>query len=88
MIGDQREGKLTMTNAIQVWEVCASESEARIVYLAMSEQVGFLGGRVLEPSASKPGWKSQTFHDASGIDRNSWLPDGCRYVMVPKGMLR
>ncbi len=72
-----------MLRAIQIYEACETEDEARLIHEAQSQQEGYLGGRVLPPGAGKPGWKSQTFHDATGLSNDGWLPDGCRIVLVP-----
>jgi len=70
--------------ALQFTDTSKSEEEANQQLKALKLQDGYIGGRVLPPSASKPGWRVQAFFidepEAKGV-----LPDGMRRVILPPG---
>lgn len=72
--------------ALQVVEPARDKTEALEMLEGLTHQDGYLGGRVLEPSPSKPDWRVQGFLQdepkAAG-----WLPDGMRRVVLPHGFL-
>lgn len=75
-----------MMRALQVMESARDENEAREMLAGLALQDGYLGGRVLEPSASEPNWRVQGFMDDE--PEADWLPDGVRRVVVPEGQRR
>lgn len=70
---------------LQYTEQLPSETEARRVFAWLQTQMGYCGGRVLPPSAAKPGWRVQVFFEDETFD---WFPDGVRRVYVPDGVRR
>ena len=70
--------------ALQFTDTSKSEEEANQQLKALKLQDGYIGGRVLPPSGSKPGWRVQAFFidepEAKGV-----LPDGMRRVILPAG---
>jgi hypothetical protein len=75
-----------MIKAVQYIHASANETEAREALDFLRAQVDFIGGRVLEPSASKPGWRVQVLFEDCGHDAP--LPDGCLRVTAPRSFLR
>ncbi len=70
---------------IQLIEQFQSEADAKQAFEVLGDQDGFEGGRVLEPSPSKPGWRVQAFFQDEP-EAAGWLPDGMRRVLVPGGV--
>jgi hypothetical protein len=77
-----------MTSAVQLTDTFASEAAACQCLSALALQDGHLGGRVLAPSSTRPGWLVQGFMDADGVEQGDWLPDGMRFVYVPDALAR
>lgn len=81
-----------MTRAVQYIDTLASRLDAEEQLAGLALQDGFLGGRILPPTSIYPGWRLQAFfHYESGqtaLDINSWLPTGCRVVLIPDGLAR
>jgi hypothetical protein len=73
--------------AIQYIAETADESQALALLSSLRLQVCFLGGRLLPPCGQldKNSWRVQSFHTADGCGET--LPDGCRFVFVPKSLL-
>lgn len=71
--------------AIQYMDEEKSWRKALEIYAGLQQQDGYLGGRILAPSAEKPHWRIQAFFkDETNGNPNGWLPDGCRRVIVTK----
>jgi hypothetical protein len=73
-------------NAIQVMNEARSEDEAAEIMDHLAKQEGYLGGRILD-TPGEPPLRVQTFHDATGVDASSPLPDGMRFVVIPKALV-
>lgn len=71
---------------IEVLESATGATQADEMLAGLRQQVGYLGGRVLPPSDSKPGWRVQAFMDNDGVT-SGWLPDGCHYRLTPGSLL-
>lgn len=69
--------------AIQITETFKTAGDANACLHACAKQVGYLGGRVLAPAPSKPGWRVQAFV-TDDTDGHGWLPDGMRRVVIPE----
>lgn len=74
-----------MKTAIQVTDTYTSEAEAIQAMEFQKIQEGYLGGRVLPPTASRDGWKMQSFHSWENA-APEWLPEGMKFVYVPQGV--
>ena len=75
-----------MHRAIQITEVAKTWEEAYGMLRGLAAQDGWIGGRLISPSAAKPGWHVQGFVEDNPHAGDMWLPDGCRRVFVPDGM--
>lgn len=73
--------------AIQVMEEARDQAEAEQMLDGLALQGGYLGGRVLAPSETKPGWRVQGFMQDEP-EAAVWLPDGMRRVVLPPGTAR
>lgn len=69
--------------AIQMMVTATDESEARAVLIHFLKLENCIGGRILQPSPEKPGWRVQAFHDATPVSASDVLPDGCQLVTIP-----
>lgn len=78
-----------MMNAIQYVETFAFRAGAEEALNWLRTQDGFIGGRILEPNPADVAWRVQAFFvdDDPAIDPK-WLPDGCRYVLIPRQLAR
>jgi hypothetical protein len=74
-----------VTRAIQISESARTWDEAYSMLRGLSNQEGYLGGRVMPPSAGKP-WRVQVLVEDNPHAGDMWLPDGCRRVLVPEGL--
>jgi hypothetical protein len=72
--------------ATQFVAVFETEREARRALVAQQLQEGYLGGRLLSPHPTKPGWKVQSFWPDLGVAAT--LPEGMRRVYCPVGQWR
>jgi hypothetical protein len=77
-----------MTITLQWLETAQSSDDADAILAFMASQDGFINGRIIEPTDSKPTWRIQSFHDATGVTATTPLPDGCRLVTCPSSLLR
>jgi hypothetical protein len=66
--------------AIQFIDESNDEATAEQAFTWLQTQVGYLGGRILSPSASKPKWRVQAFFEDEPAAE--WLPDGCLRVLI------
>lgn len=80
--------RLVWMPAIQDVSDASSEEHANQALAVMRSQDGFLGGRVLSPSAGKLTWRVQTFFETDERSAPAWLPDGLRWVLVPPSLQR
>ena len=76
-----------MTRVIQVMEQATSWDEAYAMLRGLAAQLGYLGGRVLPPGLGEP-WRVQVLVEDCPHAGDMWLPDGCRRVLVPRGLWR
>lgn len=51
-------------------------------------QQGYLGGRLLEPNDVVRQWRVQAFFQDEPVAAGGWLPEGCRRVFIPRGLMR
>ena len=83
--------------AIQYTDTAKSADEARQMLAFLASQVDYLGGRITEPAGRgwwetfgieplAPVWKVQAFFE--DVPESTWLPDGCRRVLVLPSMTR
>lgn len=74
-----------MMRAIQYIKTatCAADASTTLDWLRGLDT--FIDGRVLPPSAEKPGFRVQVFFEDCGSDAP--LPDGCRRVFLPPSLL-
>lgn len=73
--------------AIQLVENFGQDEEAaRLALSVLRGQDGFLDGRILAPSAVKPGWRVQAFFQDEPEAAGCWLPDGLRRVIIHGGL--
>lgn len=75
-----------MLKALQFMESFLTEEEAHKSFKWLQTQVGYLGGRILEPSGAKPGWRVQVFFVKENA-KGGWLPDGMQEVMIPESLM-
>jgi len=74
-----------MLRAIEYTDTTSKEPAAKEIFSWLQTQVDYLGGRILEPSPAKPGWRVQVIFQDCGHDLP--LPDGCRRVFCPSSFL-
>ena len=80
---------------VQYADTLPTEAEADDAVLALSQLDGFLAGRSVRPSPSKPGWRVQALFedssatlDMSGVPRSGTpLPDNMRRVITRPSMI-
>ncbi len=79
-----------MRKAIQYVDVGKSKREAHNMLRSLALQIDYLGGRVIKPSPSRPGWRVQAFFDVGGVKArpSTVLMNGARVVLVPEPMAR
>jgi hypothetical protein len=70
------------TTALQIMETVKSQAAADETLAGIARLDGYLGGRILPPSPSKPGWRVQAFLKDDDVKD---LPDGMRRVIIPAG---
>jgi hypothetical protein len=70
----------------QFVDTAKSEVAAHEVAGFLATQIDFVAGRILAPSGKTPDWTIQALFADCG--RGTWLPDGCRRVVVPASILR
>jgi len=76
-----------MRQAIQITESFRSWDEAYEALRALALQWGYLGGRVLPPGKDAA-WRLQAFVEDNPHAGDTWLPDGCRRVLLPQGVAK
>lgn len=74
--------EMRVIRAIQVVEIVETESEAQEIFDGLVEQEFCLGGRYFLDGKHET-WKVQVFMRPPDRTTESWLPDGCRYVVLP-----
>jgi hypothetical protein len=63
-----------------------AKSDAKQALTATKKQIGYVGGRLLDPKGKAEGWRAQIFfEDEPGV---SWFPSGTRRVTVPTSQKR
>lgn len=74
-----------MLKALQFIDTFLTEPAAVVAFNLLKVQTGYLGGRILQPSPAKPGWRVQVFfrHD---VAPGGWLPDGMQEVAIPESI--
>lgn len=69
---------------IQITETFQVALHAQEALSGLERQDGYVGGRLIEPSAEKPGWRIQVFFqdEPEAAEFADHLPDGVRRVLV------
>jgi hypothetical protein len=74
--------------AVQYVDTFATESEADDAVRSLSTMDGFIAGRTIKTSPSKPGWRAQVFfEDETPPTGGEILPDNLRRVRTNDAML-
>lgn len=75
---------------IQVLEEAMTLEQAAQILQGQRAQIGFLGGRILEPSIKCPNYQVQAFHEDCDPEApmNGWLPDGMRRCVMTMNVAR
>lgn len=82
------------TMAIQYTDTTKTEQEAVEMFAFLMEQVDYIAGHIIEPAGKgwwavtepEQVWKVQVFfEDAPDA---TWLPDGCRRVILTDSLLK